>query len=112
LNIHRNRRISHHPVEGNEDSAPESISDTEDWLYWNGDLYNPNNNEDDCTADVESDIEQGNGIEDTECPEQRDVSAIPNVPGLIWPTRKSKRQAEKGIVTTNAIETRRTKGVK
>ena len=64
LNVRRIRRINRHPVESDEDSAPESISDTEDWLNWNGDLDNPNDSEDDCTADVESDMEQDNTIED------------------------------------------------
>ena len=63
-------------------------------------------------ADCESDIVPNNGIEDAECPEQQDVSATPNVPGLVWPTRKSKRQAENVLVTVNAIETRRNNGVK
>jgi hypothetical protein len=36
LNVRRIRRINRHPVESDEDSAPESISDTEDWLNWNG----------------------------------------------------------------------------
>jgi len=36
LNVRRIRRINGHPVECDEDSAPESISDTEDWLNWNG----------------------------------------------------------------------------
>jgi len=47
-----------------------------------------------------------------ECPEQQDVSAAPNVPREIQPTRKSKRQAEKVLVTVSAIETERHKGVK
>jgi len=112
LNILQVRRINRHPVESDEDSAPDIISDTEDWLNWNGDLDNPNDSEDDYAVDVESDIEQDNSIEDPECPEQRDVSAAPNVPGLIRPTQKSKRQAEKVLMTVNAIETRRNKGVK
>jgi len=37
LNVHRIRRINCHPIECDEDSAPESISDTEDLLNWNGD---------------------------------------------------------------------------
>jgi hypothetical protein len=82
-----------YPVESDEDSAPENILDTEDWLNWNGDLDNPNDSEDDCAADVESDMDQDNGIEDPESPEQQDVSAMPNVPGLIRPIRKSKRHA-------------------
>jgi len=32
LNVRRIRRIDPHPAESEEDSAPESISDTENWL--------------------------------------------------------------------------------
>jgi len=109
LNVRSIRRINHHPVESDEDSAPESISDTEDWLNWNGDLDNPNDSEEDCAAEDDSNIEHKNCIEDPECPEQQDVSTARNVPGLVWPTRKSKRQAEKVLVTVNAAETRRNK---
>jgi len=94
LNVHQNWRINRHPVESDEDSAPECISDTNDWLNWIGDLDNPNHREDDCAADDESDIEHNTGIEDSECPEQQDVSAAPNVPGVVRRTPKSKRQAE------------------
>jgi len=62
-------------------------------------------------AEVESDIEQGNRIEDPECPEQQDVSTVPTVPGLIRPTQKSKRQAEKVLMMVNAIETRMNMGI-
>ena len=75
-------------------------------------MDNPIDSDDDCAVDVESDTEQGMGIEDLECTKQRDLSAVPNVPGLIRPTWKSKRQAAKVLVTVNAIETRRNKGVK
>jgi len=112
LHVHWIQRINRHPVESDEDSAPESVSDTEDWLNWSRDLDDPNDREDDSTADVESDIEQDNVIEDPECPEQRDVSATPHVPRLILPTQKSKRQAENVLTTVNAIETRRNMGVK
>jgi len=94
------------------DSAPESISDTDDWLNWNGDLDNLNDGEKDCEADDESDTEPNTGIEDPECPEQQDVSAAPNVPRLVLPTLKLKRQAEKVFVTVNAVEMRRYKGGK
>jgi hypothetical protein len=57
FNVHRCRRINCHAVESDVGSAPGNISDTEDWLHWNGTLDNPNNNEDDCVADVESEIE-------------------------------------------------------
>jgi len=111
LNICHIRRLNRHPVKRDEDSTPDSISDTEDWLKSNGDLDNRNDTEDDCRVDVESDIVQNNSIEDLDCPDQWDVSAAPNVPGLIWPTQKSKRQAQKVLMTVNAIETRRNKGV-
>jgi len=80
FNVRRIRRINSHPVKSDDHSAPESISDTDDWLNWNGDLHNPNDSEEDCVADDESDIEHNNCIEDPECPEQQDVSAAPNVP--------------------------------
>jgi hypothetical protein len=112
LNVRRIRRINLHPVERDEESAPESIPDTEDWLNLNGDLDNPNDREDDCAADDDSDIEHNNCIKDPECPEQQDVSTAPNVPGLVRPTRKSKRQLENVLVMVNAAETRRNKGGK
>jgi hypothetical protein len=87
LKVHRIRRINHFHVKSDEDSAPESLLVTEDWLNWNGDLHNPNDSEDNCAADVEADIEQQNSIEDPECPDRLDVSAFPNVPILIGPTR-------------------------
>jgi hypothetical protein len=86
LNVRQISRINHYPVRSDEDSTPESISDTEDWLNLNGDVHNPDDSDDDCTADVESYMEQDKSIEDQECPEQPDVSAAPNVPGLIRPT--------------------------
>ena len=79
LNVPKIRTLNCHPVESDEDSAPESIFDTEAWLNRNGDLDNPNDSEDDCMVDVESDMEQDKSIEDPECPEQREVSAAPNV---------------------------------
>jgi hypothetical protein len=112
LNVHQIRRINGHLVECDKDSTPERILDTEDWLTWNGDLDNSNGSDDDCVVDVESDMEQDNGIENLACQEQHDGSAAPNVPRLIWPIRKSKRQAEKVFVTVNTTKTRRNQGVK
>ena len=37
FNIRRISRINAHPVKSDEYSTLESISDTEDWLHWNGD---------------------------------------------------------------------------
>ena len=112
LNVHQIRTINHHPVKSDQDSAPESIWDTEDWLNCNGNLDNPNDPKDDCTADVESYIEEGSSINDPECKLPPDVSTAPNVPRLIWPTLKSKRQAEMVLVRVNGIKTRSNKLVK
>jgi len=112
LNVRRIRRINRHPVESDEDSTPECILDTEHWLNWNGDLDALNDSEGDSRVDVESDIEQDNSIEDPDSRQQQDVSAAPNIPGLIRPTQQSKREVAKVLMTVNAIETRRNKGVK
>jgi len=66
LNVCHIKPIDRHPAESDEDSSPESISDTENWLNWNGDLDNPNDSEDDWEADDESDMELDNGSEDSE----------------------------------------------
>jgi len=112
LNVGRIRTINRHPGESDEDSACESILDTDDCLNWNGELDYPIDSEEDCAADNESDIEQNDGIEDPECPVQQDMCAAPNVPGLVQPTRKSKRQAEMVLLTVNAAEMPRNKGEK
>jgi len=73
-------------------------------------LDNPIDSKEDCAAGDGTDIEQNNWIDNRECPEQQDLSAVPNVPGLVRPTPESKRQAEKVFVTVNAAEKRRNKG--
>jgi len=51
-------------------------------------------------------------MEDPDSPEERDMSTARNVPRLIRPMWRSKRQADKLLITVNAIETGRNKGVK
>jgi len=51
-------------------------------------------------------------VNDPEHPELWDVYAASNIPELIWPTRKSKTQADKWLSTGNAIKMRRIKGIK
>jgi len=46
-------------------------------------LDNPNDSEDDWEADNELDTEPDKGSENSETPEQQNVSAAPNIPGLI-----------------------------
>jgi len=112
LNIRRIKRIDRHPAETDVDNTPESVSDTENWLDWNGDLDNPNDSEDNWEADNESKMELNNGVRDSEPQEQRDVSSAPNVPVLISPTRGSKINAQNMLITVGTMETRRSKGMK
>jgi len=112
LNVRLIKRIDRHPAESDEERSPESISDTENWLHWNGDLDHPNDSEDDWEADNKSVIELDNGSEYSETPQQRNVSVALNVPRLIGPIRRSKTKAEKALMTINIIETRRNKGIK
>jgi len=112
LNVRRIKRIDRHPAESVEDSSPESISDTENWLNWNGGLDNPNDSEDDWEADNESDTELDIGSEVSQTLEVQNLSAAPNVPGLIRPIRQSKKKVEKALAMVNIMETRRNKGIK
>jgi len=112
LNVRRIKRIDHHSAKSDEDSLPESIADTENWLNWNGYLDNPNDSEDNWEADNESDMELDNCREDSETRQHRIVSAAPNVPGLIPPTRRSKQKVEKAFMMVNILELRSNKGIK
>jgi len=112
INVRRIQTTNYNPFKSDKEIAPESISDTEDWLHSNGDLENPNDREDDCGADIESHIDQDNSIEDQHCPGQRDENTAPIVPRLIRPTRKLNRQAELVLVTVNTMKTRRNQWVK
>jgi len=112
FNVRHIGRINRHPVDSDGDGAPESVSDTEDWLHWNEDLDNPNESEDDWVAEGQCDIEPVHNIEDPDCPMRQHVSASPNVPVFIRPTRESERQALRVSMTVNAIDMRRKKGVK
>jgi len=106
------RTIDCHPAESDEDSAPEIICNTENWVNWNGNLDNNDVIQDDWEVDDNSDIVWHNGTEDPEGPAHRVVSATPIVPGFIRPTQRSKKQVEKGLMIVSAMETRRNKGNK
>jgi len=70
-------------------------------------MDNPNASDDDWDADNNWDIELDDCIEATQSPEHQDVKAARNFPGLIWPTYSSMEQAEQGLITVTAMETRR-----
>jgi hypothetical protein len=75
-------------------------------------LHNTKNSEDDWEADKESDMELDNGSEVSETLEVRNVSAAPNIPGLIRPIRQSKKKGGMAVLTVNIMETSRNKGIK
>jgi len=112
LNVRQIKQIDRHPADSDEDSSPESISHTEKWIVWNGDLDNPNDSEDDWEAQNESDMELDNSSEESETMELPNVSAAPNVPGLIQPIVPSMKKVEKALLTVNIMEMRRDKGIK
>jgi hypothetical protein len=85
FNVCQINRIDHHSPKSDEDSSSESISDPENWLNWDGDFDNPNVSEDNWEADNESDMRLDNGSKNSETPEQRNVSVLTSVPGLIRP---------------------------
>ena len=110
FNACRIRRIDPHPAESDHVSAPKSISDTDTSLNWNGDLDNPNESEDHCEADNESNVVLDNYFENAQCPEQQAVCAAPNVPGLIRSTQNSRKEIDKVSLTVTATETWRIRG--
>ena len=57
-------------------------------------------------------MELNKGSKDSETPEVRNVSAAPNVPGLIRPIRQSWKKVEEVLLTVNIMETRWNKGIK
>jgi hypothetical protein len=105
LNIRRTKQIDRQPAESDDDNSPESMSDTESWLTWNGDLDNRNESEDNWEADNESDMELDHGSKDSETSEQQNVRAALNVPRVIQPIRWTKKKVEKALMTVNMMET-------
>jgi len=57
-------------------------------------------------------MELDNSTEDSETREQRNVSATPNVPGLIHPIRQTKKKVENVLMTVTISKTRRNTGIK
>jgi len=104
LNIYCLRRIECDSAEHNEDGAPQGISDINNLLKWKCVFDDWNESEDDLEGDVESGIEQDTFIDNLISPERQNVSATSNVSGLIWPTERSKNQAEPRFMIVNAIE--------
>jgi len=108
-NVRRITRINHHPAESDEDSAPQSMSDTDKCHDWNADFDNCNATDADQEADNQSNIKYNNGIDAPASPKHWDVSATRMVPRFIRPTWRLMLQAENGLMTVTTIERRRNK---
>jgi hypothetical protein len=106
------QNIDCHRAEGNEESAPVSISDAEYLLDWNGGWDNPNVTEDYCETDDESDSNHNNVSEYPQTAVQWDVNGAPNGPVLIRQSWRSNKTAAKVILTFSATETWRNNGNK
>jgi hypothetical protein len=63
-------------------------------------------------ADNPSEIVPENSVKETETPDQWNVCARPNVPGLFRPTQMLKINIEKVFIMLNPMEMRRNKGNK
>jgi hypothetical protein len=105
FNVRQIRRINCHLARNDEDSDPENILNTENWLDWNGDQENPTDSEDNWEADNESEIELDHSMEHSKTPAQRDVSVVHNIPGLIKPTWKWKKNSEQVLMMVDTMET-------
>jgi len=75
-------------------------------------MDDPDDTKDDREADNESNILLDHSSEDSETPEQLNVSAAQKDPGSIWLIRWSKKIAEEALLTVNIMETRRNQGIK
>jgi len=89
LNVCRIGRIDHYSAKCDDDSAAESISDTENWLDCNVDLDDPNASDDTWEKNNKSDIKLDNDIDGPDSLGHWDDSAAPNVHWLIRPTLRS-----------------------
>ena len=104
--VHLIKSIAPHPAESDEDSAPRCISDTENWLPWNGDVDSQNREQWQLEGRRECNLERVKDIEALESPVHRDVHPAPNVPRLIRPIRWSMKPAEMGLITVTTTERR------
>ena len=94
LNVHWIGIIDRHPGGSEEDRAPESISDTKNWLNRDGDIDIQKVSEVDREVDDKYEIELGNAIGHQENLERQIVCAAQNVPGLIRITNRWMKQAQ------------------
>ena len=75
------------------------------------DSDNPEDSADDGGADTASDMELDKGSEDWETQEVRNVKAVRNVPGLIWPIRQLKKKIGKALTMVSILEMRTNTGI-
>jgi len=102
--------INHHPAGSDEDSAPETTSNTENWLDRKRNSDNPITSNDKWVVDDLRDMVWANIIEHPESHEHRVVCATSNVPTFIGPIQRSVRWTEQELMAVTAMETRWSKG--
>jgi hypothetical protein len=112
LNVHRITQIECHHIESDDDSSPEHISDTKNWLNWKLDLDNRNEAEDDWEEDNESKMELANSSDDSKTTEWWNVGTAPKVPKFILPIWRTKQNDETASMMVNIMDTRRNLGIK
>jgi hypothetical protein len=56
-------------------------------------------------------MELDNGSEDSDTPEQQNISAVPIIPSLNCPTPRSMMKVETALITVNITEMRRNHGI-
>lgn len=75
-------------------------------------MNNPDDNGDNCEQENELNFALDNGREVSEAPDQRNLSAVQNVPGLIRPIQLLRKKADKASRIVNITVTRRNQQIK
>jgi len=106
FNIRQIKRFNSHQCTSEQDSVPEWLMDMEHSLDLNWDWDNPNSSDNDWKAGTESNTVLVNVFNIPEFIEKREVNAVPNVPGLIWPIWRWDGKDEIVLMLVNTIEMR------
>lgn len=112
FNVRPIKRIDRDPTVTDEDSAPESVLDTEYWLDRNGDFNILNRREHEWDVDNKSEIVLEHGIRHSETSDHWDVRATLNVAGFVWPIRRSTNKADNVLVAVGTMDARRSTAIK
>lgn len=104
LNLHRIKQTNCNAAKSQRNIAPDSISDTKNWLDWHGVLDNIHDSEKNWEVDKQYNIEPDNGITDSQNSLQRNVSGTQNIAGMVRPTRSATNKAEQLFITVCTMQ--------